>query len=85
MSFAMMTSRGSNGNWRRGKTAAAVQTVDSAVRSARAAMLTDVQFAELMRLRDAYEAARSAGDTAESSRLESLILALVREGPARLA
>jgi hypothetical protein len=85
MSIAMMTSRGGNGKWRRGKATASGQTVESAVRSARAAMLTDAQFAKLMQLRDAYDAARSAGDATESARLEALILALVREGPARLA
>lgn len=81
----MMTSRSGNGNRRPERGPAGMQTVESAVRSARAAMLTDAQFAEMMRLRDAYDAARSVGDAAESARLEALILALVREGPSRLA
>ena len=81
----MMTTRSGNGNRRTGGAAIGGQTVESAVRSARAAMLTDAQFAEMIRLRDAYDAARSVGDAAESARLEALILALVREGPARIA
>ena len=80
----MMTTRSGNGNRRTDGAAIGGQTVESAVRSARAAMLTDAQFAEMIRLRDAYDAARSVGDAAESARLEALILALVREGPARI-
>ena len=61
------------------------QTVESALASPRAAMLTAAQFAEAMRLRTAFDRAREAGDSAESARLEKLILSLVREGPPSLA
>ncbi len=81
----MMASHNGNGNRAPRGSASAAQTVESAVRSARAAMLTNVQFAEMMRLRDAYDAARNAGDAVESARLEARILAIVREGPRNIA
>lgn len=81
-----MASRDRNGNGaglQRNRTRP--QSVDSAVSSPRAAMLTAVQYAELMRLRAEFDAARMRSDITEAARLEALILAIVREGPPRIA
>ncbi|MEX2453492.1 MAG: hypothetical protein WD470_02245 [Rhodospirillaceae bacterium] len=83
-----MASRDRSGNEespRRHRNRTRPQSVDSAVSSPRAAMLTAVQYAELMRLRAEFDAARTRRDTAETNRLEALILAIVREGPPRIA
>lgn len=64
--------------------AKAERTIDNAISSPRAAMLTRGQFEEVERLRTRFDHARAANDMTECLRIEALILSIIREGPARL-
>lgn len=58
-----------------------LRTVDAAIASSRAAMLTAAQSAQVHALRTRLMAAAAAGDDAERQRLSALILSIIREGP----
>ena len=57
------------------------QSVDAAISSPRAAMLTNAQYLEVMRLRKLHEQSLEENDTDEADRLAALILSIIREGP----
>jgi len=52
--------------------AARIHSVDAAIASPRAAMLTNAQYVEVMRLRKDFERACEADDAGEADRLETL-------------
>lgn len=63
---------------------ATLRSVDAAISSSRAAMLTAAQFAQVNTLRSLLQQAADSHNDVELQRLAALILSIIREGPPSL-